>query len=194
MDEKLNETAVANLFRDGMTIMIGGFGGRGVPHKLIAALIASGARGLTVITNDTGDAAGGMVDLLAVGRVATLVCSYVGQNRRAERLVHSIALQLVPQGVLAERIRAGGAGIEGVVMRLGKRTTYQRRMRADVALIRAHIADARRNLAYRGADLNFNHVMATAADVTIVQAETITSAVLGPDRIRTPGVYVDHVF
>lgn len=205
------DAAVADL-RDGMTLMLGGFGLCGIPENLIAAVIRKGVKGLHTISNNMGVDGCGMGLMLEAGIIASHIGSYVGENRLLEKLVIAgdLHLTLVPQGTLAERIRAGGAGIpafyvpagvgtvvaEGKEVREfdGKSYLMERGLRADIALIKAWKADRHGNLIYRKTARNFNPAMATAADVTIAEVEELVEpGDLDPDEIMTPGIYVDRV-
>ena len=205
------DTAVRDL-RDGMTIMLGGFGLCGIPENLIAALIRKGLKGLHTISNNMGVDGFGMGLMLEAGMIASHIGSYVGENRLLEKLVIAgdLHLTLIPQGTLAERIRAGGAGIpafyipagvgtvvaEGKEMREfnGKPYLMERALHADVALIKAWKADRHGNVVYRMTARNFNPAMATAADLTLVEVEELVEpGELDPDEIMTPGIYVDRV-
>ena len=205
------DTAVRDL-RDGMTIMLGGFGLCGIPENLIAALIRKGLKGLHTISNNMGVDGFGMGLMLEAGMIASHIGSYVGENRLLEKLVIAgdLHLTLIPQGTLAERIRAGGAGIPafyipagvGTVVAEGKETRefngkpylMERALHADVALIKAWKADRHGNVVYRMTARNFNPAMATAADLTIVEVEELVEpGELDPDEIMTPGIYIDHV-
>lgn len=205
--------AVAGI-RDGATVMIGGFGEAGSPIELIHALIDQGARDLTVISNNTGSGEVGLAALIRQRRVARVICSY---PRTANSTVFPelyraglIELELVPQGTLAERIRAGGAGIPafytptgaGTVLEAGKeRRTFNGRdyllehgLRADAALVKALAADRYGNLIYRRTARNFGPVMCTAADCAIVQVERLAEpGGLDPEAIVTPGIFVRRV-
>lgn len=197
---------------DGATLMLGGFGLCGIPEQLIAALVRSGRRGLRTISNNMGVDDFGMGRLLAAGQIVSHIGSYVGENKLLESLVIAGALDvtLVPQGTLAERIRAGGAGIPafytatgvGTVVAEGKETrvfagrTYllEEALYADFALIKAWKGDRSGNLVYRKTARNFNPMMATAARVTIAEVEELVEpGELDPDAIVTPGVYVDRI-
>ncbi len=205
------DAAVADL-RDGMTVMLGGFGLCGIPENLIAAVIRKGVKGLHTISNNMGVDGCGMGLMLEAGIIASHIGSYVGENRLLEKLVIAgdLHLTLVPQGTLAERIRAGGAGIpafyvpagvgtvvaEGKEIREfgGKAYLMESALRADVALIKAWKADRFGNLIYRRTARNFNPVMATAADLTIAEVEELVEpGDLDPEEIVTPGIYVDRV-
>ncbi len=197
---------------DGATIMAGGFGLVGVPENLIKGLVARGSRDLTVISNNCGVDDYGLGLLLAGGQLRKMVASYVGENRRFEQQVLSGELQveLVPQGTLAERIRAGGAGIPGFYTPAGvgtpiadgretrvfdgKEYLLERGLRADFALVKAWKADTLGNLVYRRTAQNFNPVMAAAGRVTIAEVEELVEpGQLDPDLIHTPSIYVQRV-
>ena len=205
------EAAVADI-GDGATVMLGGFGLCGIPENLIAALVARGAAGLHTISNNMGVDGFGMGLMLEAGMIASHIGSYVGENKRLETLVlrGELDLTLVPQGTLAERIRAGGAGIPafytptglGTIVAEGKETrtignrTYvlEQALHADFALIKAWRGDRYGNLVYRKTARNFNPVMATAADLTIAEVEELVEpGMLDPDHIVTPGIYVDRI-
>ncbi|MCP4591581.1 MAG: CoA transferase subunit A [bacterium] len=199
--------------KDGMTLMAGGFGLCGIPEKLITALRDSGVKGLTVISNNAGVDDFGLGLLLQTRQIKKMIASYVGENAIFEKqyLDGELELELVPQGTLAERIRAGGAGIPafytptgvGTVVAEGKEErefegrTYvmERGMWADVALIKADVGDEAGNCIYRKTARNFNPMMATAAKVTIVEVEKLVPCgQLDPDQIHTPGIFVDFIF
>ncbi|MEI7447291.1 MAG: 3-oxoacid CoA-transferase subunit A [Burkholderiales bacterium] len=205
--------AVAGI-RDGSTVMIGGFGGAGQPAELIDALIEQGAKDLVIVNNNAGNGETGLAALLKAGRVRRIVCSFPRQADshvfdglyRAGRL----ELELVPQGNLAERIRAAGAGIGGFFtptgygteLAQGKETrridgrdyVFELPIRADVALIKAERGDRWGNLVYRKAARNFNPIMATAAAVTVAQVKEIVGlGELDPEHIVTPGIHVTRV-
>ena len=204
--------ALAGLLFDGMTIMSGGFGLSGNPESLIPEVRAAGVRGLTVISNNAGADGFGLWMLLESRQVRKMISSYVGENKLFEQLYLSgeLQLELNPQGTLAERIRAGGAGIPafftktgvGTVVAEGKPTEifdgeeYVREtwLRADLAIIKAWRADPAGNLMFRRTARNFNPNMATAAKVTVVEVEEIVEAgALDPDCVHTPGIYVDRI-
>ena len=205
------DAAVADL-RDGMTVMLGGFGLCGIPENLIAATIRKGLKGLHTISNNMGVDGFGMGLMLEAGIIASHVGSYVGENRLLEKLVIAgeLDLTLIPQGTLAERIRAGGAGIPafyapagvGTVVAQGKEVRefdgkpylMERALRADVSLVKAWKADCHGNLVYRKTARNFNPAMATAADLTIAEVEELVEpGQLDPEEIVTPGIYVHRV-
>ena len=198
---------------DGATIMLGGFGLCGIPEQLIAALVHRGVKGLRTISNNMGVDGFGMGLMLEAGMIASHIGSYVGENKLLEQKVirGELDLTLVPQGTLAERIRAGGAGIpafftptglgtpvaEGKEVREfdGKRYVMERWLRADFALVKAWKGDLAGNLVYRKTARNFNPMMATAAQVTIAEVEELVeTGTLDPDAIVTPGIYVQRIF
>lgn len=205
--------ALRGAVKDGMTIMAGGFGLCGIPENLIAALCESGVKNLTVISNNCGVDGFGLGLLLENRQIKKMISSYVGENKLFETLFLSGELQLEfnPQGTLAERIRAGGAGIPafftptgaGTVIAEGKESRIfndkeyilETGLKADIAIIKAHISDKEGNLIYRKTARNFNAPMATAAALTIVEAEHIVeTGTLDPDAVHTPGIYVDRIF
>lgn len=207
------EEAVGGV-RDGATILVGGFGDTGTPFQLLGALLDSGARDLVIISNNAGTGHIGIAALLEAGRVRKIICSYPRTSNCVvvERLYKEgkIELELIPQGTLAERIRCGGAGIygfytpsgAGTPIVAGKETrtidgvecVLEKQLRADVALIKAHVADRWGNLLYSKTAQNFNPIMATAADLTVVQVNRIHElGELDPELIATPGIFVDRV-
>src|SRR5437762_10040385 len=207
------ETALADV-ADGATIMIGGFGNAGMPAALIDALIAQGARGLTVVNNNAGNADSGLAALIGAKRVRKILCSFPRQADswhfdKAYR-AGEIELELVPQGTLAERIRAAGAGIGafftptayGTKLAEGKETrrignrdyVLEYPIHADYALIKAERADRWGNLVYRKSARNFGPIMASAARCAVVQVrETVELGALDPESIVTPGIFVKRV-
>ncbi|WP_135557698.1 CoA transferase subunit A [Paenibacillus cymbidii] len=195
--------------RDGATLMVGGFGLVGIPEQLIVALAEKGVRGLTIISNNCGVDDWGLGLLLRNKQIEKIVASYVGENKEFERqvLAGEIVAELVPQGTLAERIRAGGAGIpafyapagvgtplaEGREVRRfgGKDYLLETALRADFSLIRAAVGDRMGNLRYNKTAQNFNRAMAAAGSVTIAEVERLVDAgSIAPDTVHTPGVYV----
>src|SRR3712207_5786057 len=212
MRAALSPIAAAELVPDGATVMIGGFMGVGSPHRIIAALVARGARGLTVIANDTARPGVGIGRLVSAGCVARVVASHIGTNPETQRrmLAGGLEVELVPQGTLAERIRAGGAGLGGVLTVTGLGTLaaegrqviqldgqdylIEPALRAEVALIAARSADYAGNLVYSLTARNFNPLMAMAATTVIAEPnEIVPLGVLSPDVIHTPGVLIDHL-
>jgi 3-oxoacid CoA-transferase subunit A len=205
-------SALEGLTFDGMTVMSGGFGLCGIPENLIAGLKASGVKGLTVISNNAGVDGFGLGQLLETKQIAKMISSYVGENKEFERqyLAGELQLEFNPQGTLAERIRAGGAGIPaygtatgvGTLVAEGKEVrnfdgrdyVMETGLIADLAIIKAWKADERGNLVFRKTARNFNPMMATAGKVTVVEVEEIVpTGSLDPDHIHTPGVYVDRL-
>ena len=206
------KSALAGLTRDGMTVMSGGFGLCGIPENLILALRDSGARDLTVISNNAGVDGFGLGLLLATRQIRKMVSSYVGENREFERqyLAKELALEFNPQGTLAERIRAGGAGIYGFYTRTGAGTVVaegkeQREVNgeffvletgltADLSIVKAWKGDTEGNLVYRKTARNFNPMMATAGRVTVAEVEELVEpGVLDPDQVHTPGIFVQRI-
>ena len=205
--------ALADALFDGMTIMSGGFGLCGIAENLIAAIRAAGVKHLTVISNNCGVDGFGLGILLEGGQIDKMISSYVGENKLFEQLYLSGALELElnPQGTLAERIRAGGAGIpafftktgvgtlvaEGKEVREvdGELSVRERGLRADLSIVKAWKGDAEGNLIYRKTARNFNPMMATAGKVTVAEVEHLVPVgTLDPDQIHTPGIFVDRIF
>ena len=206
------ESALRGVVKDGMTLMCGGFGVCGIPENLIDALHASGARDLTVISNNAGLDGVGLGLLLQAHQIRKMISSYVGENKEFERqyLAGEIEIEFNPQGTLAERIRAGGAGIHafftkvgaGTLVAEGKETrtvdgeTYvlEKGLVADVSLVKAWKGDTEGNLVYRKTARNFNPNMATAGRMTLAEVEELVEpGVLDPDCIHTPGIFVQRV-
>ncbi|MFT4253613.1 MAG: CoA transferase subunit A [Caulobacter sp.] len=204
--------ALAGLLFDGMTIMAGGFGLCGIPENLIAAIRETGVKDLTVISNNCGVDGFGLGILLENRQIKKMVSSYVGENKLFEQLYLSGELQLEfnPQGTLAERIRAGGAGIPafftrtgyGTLVAEGKETrefdgemyVMERGLTADLSIVKAWKADAEGNLVYRKTARNFNPMMATAGKATVVEVEELVeTGALDKDNIHTPGIFVDRI-
>lgn len=198
--------------QDGAMVMVGGFGLCGIPADLIDALVRKGVKNLTTVSNNAGVDDFGLGKLLQTGQIRKHIGSYVGENKVFEQMVLTgkVVLELNPQGTLAERIRAGGAGIpafftptgagtvvsEGKEMREfdGKQYVMERALKADFALIKAWKADRWGNLMFRKTTRNFNPVMATAARVTIVEAEEIVEpGQLDPDSVHLPSIYVKRI-
>ena len=204
--------ALAGVLRDGMTIMSGGFGLCGIPETLIEALRHSGVKDLTVVSNNAGVDGIGLGLLLETRQIKKMISSYVGENKifAAQYLAGELELEFNPQGTLAERIRAGGAGIPAFFTRTGVGTivaegkeirdfhgvafVMETGLTADVALVHAWKGDTEGNLVYRKTARNFNPTMATAATLTIVEVEHLVEpGELDPDAIATPGVYVKRI-
>ena len=205
-------SALKGVTFDGMTVMSGGFGLSGNPENLITALKEDGVKNITVIANNCGADGLGLWVLLNNGQIKKMISSYVGENKLFEQLflTGKLELELNPQGTLAERIRAGGAGIPafytrtgvGTVVAEGKPTeefdglTYvrERWLRADLAMVKAWKGDTEGNLIYRKTARNFNPMMATAAKVTVAEVEHLVPAgELNPDHIHTPGIFVKRI-
>jgi 3-oxoacid CoA-transferase subunit A len=205
--------AVDGLLFDGMTIMAGGFGLCGIAENLIAAIRDTGVKDLTVVSNNCGIDDFGLGLLLGNGQIKKMISSYVGENKLFEQLYLSgeLELEFNPQGTLAERIRAGGAGIPAFFTKTGVGTlvaegkelrdfdgeTYvmERGLVADLSIIKAWKADTEGNLVYRKTARNFNPMMATAGKTTLVEVEAVVEpGQLGADNIHTPGIYVDRLF
>ena len=204
--------ALLDVIHDGATIAVGGFGLSGNPTDLIEALRDSGATGLTIVSNNMGVDGKGLGLLLENRQVSKVIASYVGENKLFAKqfLDGELEVEFVPQGTLAERLRAGGAGIAGFFTRTGVGTPIaegkaheefdgqlhilERGIVTDIALVHAFQADAAGNLIYRHTARNFNPVVATAGRVTIVEAEEVLpSGFLVPDHIVTPGIYVQRL-
>ncbi len=198
--------------RDGMTILVGGFGERGFPFRLVDAVLESGVAELTVIKSDANEDGIGVGLLIEGGRVGRIIASHIGLNRGlVERMQRGeIEVEICPQGILAERIRAGGAGLGGVLSDIGVETALadgkqrvtsggleylvETAIRADLALIHASRADHFGNLTYVHAARNFNPLMAMAADRVVAELdEIVPTSTIPPDQIVTPGVFVDAV-
>ena len=206
------KTALDGVLFDGMTIMSGGFGLCGIPEKLIATIVAAGTKNLTVISNNAGVDDFGLGLLLQTRQIKKMISSYVGENETFERqyLAKELELEFNPQGTLAERIRAGGAGIPGFYTKTGVGTliaqgkehkefdgaTYilERGLKADLSIVKAWKGDAQGNLVFRKTARNFNPMMATAGKVTVAEVEEIVPVgMLGPDAIHTPGIFVHRI-
>jgi acetate CoA/acetoacetate CoA-transferase alpha subunit len=210
MKKSILAEQAADMVSDGAVLMIGGFMGVGSPHRLIDAVVSAGRNRLTVICNDTARPGVGIGKLISAGLVARVVTSHIGLNPMTQKgmLSGEIDVELVPQGTLAERIRAGGFGLGGVLTKTGLGTMaaegqriieidgeewlYAPPLRADFALIHADRADYSGNLSYQLTATNFNPVMAMAADTVICEPrEIIPVGVIPPDAVTTPGVVVD---
>lgn len=213
--KKLQPSAIAALagaLRDGMTLAVGGFGLSGIPTDLIEAVRGSGVKDLTVVSNNMGVDGKGLGILIEAGQVRKVIASYVGENKlfAEQYLAGKLEVEFTPQGTLAERLRAAGAGIPAFYTKTGVGTlvaegkphevfdgetfVQERAIKADVALVHAHTADTDGNLTYRFTARNFNPVVATAAVLTIAEAEVIVSpGELDPNHIVTPGVFVQRL-
>jgi len=204
--------ALNGLVADGQTIAVGGFGLCGIPEALIAALRDSGVTNLTCISNNAGVDGFGLGQLLATRQIRKMIASYVGENKEFERqfLAGELELEFTPQGTLAEKLRAGGAGIPafftatgvGTLVSEGKETrefdgkTYimERALTPDVALVKAHTADRSGNLIFRKTARNFNPNVAMAGRVTVVEVEhLVETGEIDPDQVHLPGIYVHRI-
>ncbi len=199
-------------FKKGMTVMVGGFGVPGTPFMLIDTLLATGVSELTLIKNEANEDHMGLSKLIEAGRAKKIITSHLGLNATVIGIMNrgEIEVEFYPQGILAEKIRAGGAGLFGFLTDIGIDTILSKKkqtvtidgrkviaepaLRADVALIHAAVADRSGNLVYEKSARNFNPLMATAADTVIAEVERVVeNGSLDPDQIHTPGAFVDHV-
>jgi 3-oxoacid CoA-transferase subunit A len=204
--------ALKDVVKDGQTIAIGGFGLCGIPEALIAALRDSGVRNLTAVSNNAGVDGFGLGQLLSTRQIKKMVSSYVGENKEFERqyLAGELELEFTPQGTLAEKLRAGGAGIPafftrtgyGTVVAEGKETrefdghqyVMEKSIVADVALVKAHIADKAGNLVYRKTSRNFNPNVAAAGKICVAEVEKIVEVgEIDPDQVHTPSIFVHRI-
>ena len=206
------QAALDGIVKDGQLLAVGGFGLCGIPEALIAALRDSGVKGLTVISNNAGVDGFGLGQLLETRQIRKMISSYVGENKEFERqyLAGELELEFTPQGTLAEKLRAGGAGIPAFFTRTGVGTlvaegkelreydghqyVMERALNPDVALVKAHIADKSGNLIFRRTARNFNPACAMAGQVTVVEVEQVVEVgELDPDSIHLPGIYVHRI-
>jgi len=204
--------ALAGVVKDGQMIAVGGFGLCGIPEALIAALRDSGVKGLTCISNNAGVDGFGLGQLLTTRQIRKMIASYVGENKEFERqfLSGELELEFTPQGTLAEKLRAGGAGIPAFFTRTGVGTlvaegkeirefdghqyVMERSLVPDVSLVKAHIADRSGNLVFRKTARNFNPNVAQAGKITIVEVEkVVNTGDLDPDQIHLPGIFVHRI-
>ncbi|MCL2698733.1 MAG: CoA transferase subunit A [Defluviitaleaceae bacterium] len=212
MSKMITAQAAAEHIKDGMTLFIGGFMTVGTPEALMDAIVARGTGNLTVIANDGGYEAKGIGKLIAAGLVKKLVASHIGLNPLAGKKMNdgSMEVELVPQGTLVEQIRAGGAGLGGVLTPTGlgtavadgkevltidgKEFLLEKPIRADVALLLGSVVDKEGNIFYKGTTRNFNPIIATAADIVIVEArELVEVDGITPETVMTPGIFVDYI-
>ncbi|WP_343641497.1 CoA transferase subunit A [Roseateles sp.] len=206
------QAALDGIVADGQLLAVGGFGLCGIPEALIAALRDSGVKDLTVISNNAGVDGFGLGQLLETRQIRKMISSYVGENKEFERqyLAKELELEFTPQGTLAEKLRAGGAGIPAFFTRTGVGTmvaegkeirefdghqyVMERALNPDVALVKAHIADKSGNLVFRRTARNFNPACAMAGKITIVEVEQVVEVgALDPDAIHLPGIYVHRI-
>ncbi len=210
MNKRISVNEAASSVKSGMSVMIGGFLCSGSPNLIIDAILAGDAQDLTIICNDAGMPDRGVGTLVSAGRVKRLIVSHIGTNPVAGQKMNAgeVEIELVPQGTLAERIRAGGFGLGGVLTPVGigtqvehgkiklaideKLYLLEKPLHADVALIAGHMADSFGNVVYRGSSRNFNPIMAPAADLVIAQVERMCET-LDPEIVHTPGLFVDYI-
>jgi acetate CoA/acetoacetate CoA-transferase alpha subunit len=212
MANVITRQAAAAMVKDGMTLMIGGFLAVGTPETIVDALVAQGTKNLTAITNDTAFPDKGIGKLIVNRQLKKAIVSHIGTNPETGRQMNAgeLAVDLVPQGTLAEQVRAGGAGLGGILTPTGLGTVVaegkqivtvdgreyllEKPLRADIALIRARIADKAGNLIFHRSARNFNPLMATAADIVIVEAANIVeTGALDPDAVMLPGIFVKYL-
>jgi len=212
MDKVISLEKAISLVKDGDTIMVGGFMANGTPEKLLDALVASGKKDLTLICNDTATPEKGVGKLVVTKQFKKIIATHIGLNKETGRQMSAgeTEVDLVPQGTLAERIRAAGFGLGGVLTPTaigtlveegkekitvdGKVYLLEKPLSADVALLYAHKVDKAGNLVYKGSQNNFNNVMAAGAKVTIVEAgELVDIGKLDPNTVMTPGVFVNYI-
>lgn len=212
MKNAIQPLEAAEMIPDGAVLLVGGFMGVGSPHRLIDALLERGVKDLTLVNNDTAKPDQGVGKLVVAGAVRKIITSHIGLNpvTQEKMFANEIEVELVPQGTLVERIRAGGVGLGGVLTATGVGTlaaegkptveidgeTYliEKPIRGDFALLAAHQADYVGNLEYSLTAHNFNPIMALAADVVIAEPDMIVPVgVISPDAVKTPGVLVDHL-
>ena len=212
MDKIRTIDEAASYIKDGMTVAVGGFIGAGTPEKLIDAVIAKGIKDLTLICNDTAFPDKGVGKWVVNRVVSRIIVSHIGTNPETGRQMNAgeLKVELVPQGTLAERVRAAGAGLGGILTRTGIGTVVEEGkekitvngkeyllelpLKADVALLKGSIVDKKGNIYYKKATRNFNPLMATAADLVIVEAEKIVEVgELDPTDVMTPSIFVDVI-
>ena len=213
MNKVISIDEAIDYVKDGMTIMVGGFLGCGNPHRLMNAIVEKGVKNLTLICNDSSFPEIGVGKLVVNKQIKKLIASHVGTNPETGKQMHTGEMEvvLVPQGTLAEQVRAGGAGLGGFLTPTGVGTiveegkekividgkTYllELPLRADIALIAGEMVDKFGNIVYQGATRNFNNLMATAADIVIVEAESVVEVgELDPNHVVTPGIFVDYIY
>jgi len=212
IDKSSSLKIIGQLVKDSMTVMVGGFGVPGTPFTLIDALIETGISNLTLIKNEANEDHMGLSKLVEAGCASKLITSHLGLNATVIGMMNrkEIDVEFYPQGILAEKIRAGGAGLAGILTDIGVDTILAENkeivtvdgedaiiepaLRADIALIHSAVADPFGNLIYEKSARNFNPLMATAADIVIVETESLAAhGELAPDAIHTPGGFIDHV-
>jgi acetate CoA/acetoacetate CoA-transferase alpha subunit len=213
VNKMISREEVSSLFADGMTIMAGGFMGVGTPQELVTAMLETNVKDITLIANDTAFLETGVGPLIVNKRVKKVIASHIGTNPETGRqmIAGEMEVELVPQGTLAERVRAGGSGLGGVLTPTGVGTVVEegkekftvdgreylleKPLRAEVALLKAFKADKAGNLIYHRSARNFNPLMALAADTVIVQVEQLVEVgEIDPDEVMTPGILVDKIY
>ncbi|SMQ62112.1 acetate CoA/acetoacetate CoA-transferase alpha subunit [Bacillus sp. OV166] len=213
MNKIISIEEISSILTDGMTIMAGGFMGVGTPQELVTAMLEADVKDLTLIANDTAFVETGVGPLIVNKRVKKVIASHIGTNPETgkQMIAGELEVELVPQGTLAERVRAGGSGLGGVLTPTGVGTVVEegkekiivdgreylleKPLRAEVALLKAFKADKAGNLIYHRSARNFNPLMALAADLVIVQVEQIVEVgEIDPDEVMTPGILVDKIF
>lgn len=212
MEKLITISEAAAKIKDGMTVMIGGFMAVGTPNRIVDAIVASGVKDLTVICNDTAFPDQGLGKLIVNKQVKKVITSHIGTNPVTIDQMNAgeLIVEFCPQGTLAERVRAGGAGLGGVLTPTGLGTTVadgkqvisidgkdfllEKPLKADVALIGASTGDKNGNLTYRGTSQNFNPLMATAAELVIAEVgELMELGDIAPENVRTPSIFVDYI-
>lgn len=212
MNKLISIEEAVNMIQDGMTIMVGGFLGCRNPYVLVDALVAKGVKDITLIANDTSFPEIGIGKLIVNKQVKKLIASHIGTNKETGNQMNSgeLEVELVPQGTLAERIRAAGAGLGGILTPTGLGTVVaegkdiitvdgreyllEKPLKADIALIVGAMVDKKGNVRYKKATRNFNPLMATAADIVIVEADEIVEVgEIDPDDVMTPGIFVNYI-
>ena len=212
MSKIISLNQAITMTKDSVTLMVGGFLGTGAPERIIDALVAKNVQNLTLIANDTAFPDRGIGKLVAAKQAARVIVSHIGTNSETGRQMAegSLAVELVPQGTLAERIRSGGSGLGGVLTPTGigtfaaegkeilhvdgKEYLLEKPLKADIALIKATMADMAGNLIFRRTTRNFNPLMATAAKIVIAEVDTIVPAgAIDPDDVMLPGIFVDFM-
>jgi acetate CoA/acetoacetate CoA-transferase alpha subunit len=212
MNKIISLEQAADLVKDGMTVMIGGFLGCGSPHKIIDKLVEKGVKDLTVIANDTSTTEYGLGKLIKNKQIKKVITSHIGTNPETGRQMNEkeIEVELVPQGTLVERIRAYGAGLGGVltptglgtiveegkekIIVNGKEYLLELPLKGDIALIAGSKVDKKGNIYYEKTTRNFNPIMATAADIVVVEAKEIVEVgEINPNDVMTPGIFVDYI-
>ncbi|GGM28759.1 acetate CoA-transferase subunit alpha [Paraliobacillus quinghaiensis] len=212
MSKRTTENEILSLFKDGMTVMVGGFMGVGTSEKLVSILMESGAKDLTLIANDTAFIDKGVGPLIANKRVKKVIASHIGTNPETGRqmIANELEVELVPQGTLAERVRAGGSGLGGILTPTGVGTVVEEGkqkiqvdgrdylletpLKADISILKAKKADEAGNLVYRCAARNFNPLMALSADTVLAEVEEIVEiGEIDPNEVVTTGILVDKI-